>query len=302
VVRGVNLVKRHHQADPVPEGGIISKEAPIHLSNLAMADPKDGKPTRVGFKVQKTASKVRRQAFGRSDRWLRLNQQHGSHAALKTQYEDETIRPAMIEQFGYDNVMQVPTHRQDRHQHGRWRSYGRPQEGRQRRWRPGADRRPEGRSSPSARSRSPASSCARTCRSAPRSRCARRKMYEFLDRLVNIALPRVRDFRGLNPKSFDGRGNYALGIKEHIVFPRSTTTRSIRCGAWTSSSARLRSRTTRPRLAQALQLPVPAVNLTASAETRRYRWQRKAPSRRTTAARLAVNEIRQARASLGDHQ
>jgi large subunit ribosomal protein L5 len=45
------------------------------------------------------------------------------------------------------------------------------------------------------------------------------RMYEFLDRLVNIALPRVRDFRGLNPNSFDGRGNYAMGIKEHIVFP-----------------------------------------------------------------------------------
>jgi len=45
------------------------------------------------------------------------------------------------------------------------------------------------------------------------------RMYEFLDRLINIALPRVRDFRGLNPKSFDGRGNYSLGIKEHIVFP-----------------------------------------------------------------------------------
>ncbi|MGC1353188.1 MAG: 50S ribosomal protein L5 [Xanthobacteraceae bacterium] len=45
------------------------------------------------------------------------------------------------------------------------------------------------------------------------------RMYEFLDRLINIALPRVRDFRGLNAKSFDGRGNYTLGIKEHIVFP-----------------------------------------------------------------------------------
>ena len=45
------------------------------------------------------------------------------------------------------------------------------------------------------------------------------RMYDFLDRLVNIAPPRVRDFRGLNPKSFDGRGNYSLGIKEHIVFP-----------------------------------------------------------------------------------
>lgn len=45
------------------------------------------------------------------------------------------------------------------------------------------------------------------------------RMFEFLDRLVTVALPRVRDFRGLNPKSFDGRGNYALGIKEHLVFP-----------------------------------------------------------------------------------
>ena len=45
------------------------------------------------------------------------------------------------------------------------------------------------------------------------------KMYKFLDRLVNLALPRVRDFRGVNPNAFDGRGNYALGIKEQIIFP-----------------------------------------------------------------------------------
>jgi large subunit ribosomal protein L5 len=47
----------------------------------------------------------------------------------------------------------------------------------------------------------------------------KQRMYEFIDRLVNVALPRVRDFRGLNPNSFDGRGNYAMGIKEHIIFP-----------------------------------------------------------------------------------
>jgi large subunit ribosomal protein L5 len=47
----------------------------------------------------------------------------------------------------------------------------------------------------------------------------RERMYEFVDRLVTIALPRVRDFRGLNPKSFDGRGNYAMGLKEQLVFP-----------------------------------------------------------------------------------
>ena len=47
----------------------------------------------------------------------------------------------------------------------------------------------------------------------------RERMYEFLDRLVTIAMPRIRDFRGLNPKSFDGRGNYAMGLKEQLVFP-----------------------------------------------------------------------------------
>jgi len=47
----------------------------------------------------------------------------------------------------------------------------------------------------------------------------RRNMYEFLDRLINIALPRVRDFRGVSPKAFDGRGNYSLGLKEQIIFP-----------------------------------------------------------------------------------
>jgi len=45
------------------------------------------------------------------------------------------------------------------------------------------------------------------------------RMWEFLDRLISIALPRIRDFRGLNPRSFDGRGNYALGLKEQIIFP-----------------------------------------------------------------------------------
>ena len=54
------------------------------------------------------------------------------------------------------------------------------------------------------------------------------KMYEFLDRLVNLALPRVRDFRGVSANSFDGRGNYALGIKEQIISLRSSTIRLIR--------------------------------------------------------------------------
>ncbi len=59
LVRGVNLVKRHQRQSQTQQGGIISKEAPIHLSNLAVADPKSGKPTRVGFKVLDDGRKVR---------------------------------------------------------------------------------------------------------------------------------------------------------------------------------------------------------------------------------------------------
>ena len=59
MVRGVNMVKRHQKQSASQDGGIISKEAPVHLSNLAIADPKDGKPTRVGFKVLADGKKVR---------------------------------------------------------------------------------------------------------------------------------------------------------------------------------------------------------------------------------------------------
>ncbi len=59
LVRGVNLVKRHQRQTAQQEGGIISKELPVHLSNIAIADPKDGKPTRIGFKIHADGRKVR---------------------------------------------------------------------------------------------------------------------------------------------------------------------------------------------------------------------------------------------------
>jgi large subunit ribosomal protein L24 len=59
LVRGINMVKRHQRQSASQEGGIISKEASVHLSNLAVADPKDGKPTRVGFKIMRDGKKVR---------------------------------------------------------------------------------------------------------------------------------------------------------------------------------------------------------------------------------------------------
>ena len=93
----------------------------------------------------------------------------------------------------------------------------------------------------------------------------RERMYEFLDRLVTVAMPRIRDFRGLNPKSFDGHGNYAMGLKEQIIFPEisydqidkvrgmdiivTTTakTRRANCSACSVSRSRLKSRQRRRR-------------------------------------------------------
>jgi len=136
---------------------------------------------------------------------------------LRTQF-DATIRKAMTEQFGYKNPMQVPKLDKIVLNMGIGEGV--------------ADRKKveqaaeamaaiAGQKAVITKSRKSiatyklrdgqAIGCKVTLRKA--------RMYEFLDRLVNIALPRVRDFRGLNPKSFDGRGNYSLGIKEHIIFP-----------------------------------------------------------------------------------
>ena len=82
------------------------------------------------------------------------------------------------------------------------------------------------------------------------------RMYEFLDRLINIALPRIRDFRGLNPKSFDGRGNYSWASRSTSCSRRSTTTRPPTSGAWTSRSApRARPTTRRARCSTAFNFP-----------------------------------------------
>ena len=69
------------------------------------------------------------------------------------------------------------------------------------------------------------------------------KMYEFMDRFFNVALPRVRDFRGINPNSFDGRGNYTVGLKEQLIFRKSSTIKSIRSAVWISASSQLRKPT-----------------------------------------------------------
>jgi large subunit ribosomal protein L5 len=136
---------------------------------------------------------------------------------LRTQF-DEVIRKAMIEKFGYKNPMQVPRVAKIVLNMGVGEGV--------------ADRKKVeqaaealtaivGQKAVITRSRKSIATYKLRDGQAIGCKVTLRKtrMYEFLDRLVNIALPRVRDFRGLNPKSFDGRGNCTIGIKEHIVFP-----------------------------------------------------------------------------------
>ena len=135
---------------------------------------------------------------------------------LKRTY-DETIRKALIEQFGYKNAMEVPTLDKIVLNMGVGETVA------------------DGKKINSAvgdltliAGQKPVITKARNSIATFKLRegmnigakvtLRRQRMYEFLDRLITIALPRVRDFRGLNPKSFDGRGNFAMGIKEHIVF------------------------------------------------------------------------------------
>jgi len=90
------------------------------------------------------------------------------------------------------------------------------------------------------------SSCARVSRSAAESRFAAMRCMSFFDRLVATALPRIRDFRGLSPRSFDGRGNYSLGVNDQTIFPEMISTRSSGSRAWISPLLPAPARMMRP--------------------------------------------------------
>ena len=125
----------------------------------------------------------------------------------------------MKEQFGYTNEMQIPKLDKIVLNMGIGEAVAELQEGQRGHGRPGEDRRPEAGRRPR-----PAQSIAsfklrEGMVIGAKVTLRKDRMYEFLDRLITIALPRVKDFRGLKPTSFDGRGNYAMGLKEHIVFP-----------------------------------------------------------------------------------
>jgi large subunit ribosomal protein L5 len=128
------------------------------------------------------------------------------------------VRAKLIEQFGYKNVMEVPKITKIVLNMGVGEA---TQDSKLVQVAAAELRRLRARrlSSPSRRRPLPSSRFARTLAIGAKVTLRKVRMYEFLDRLITIALPRVRDFRGLSDKSFDGRGNYALGIKEHLIFP-----------------------------------------------------------------------------------
>jgi large subunit ribosomal protein L5 len=144
-------------------------------------------------------------------------QADGYTPRLKKHYED-VVRPKLIEEFGYKNVMEVPTIEKIVLNMGVGESTGDSKKATV----AAADLALIAGQKPVITKARKAISQFKVREGMPigaKVTLRKARMYEFLDRLVTIALPRVRDFRGLNPKSFDGRGNYALGIKEHIVFP-----------------------------------------------------------------------------------
>ncbi|KPL51471.1 MULTISPECIES: 50S ribosomal protein L5 [Hyphomicrobiales] len=141
-----------------------------------------------------------------------------NYAPRLRKHYDEVVRPAMIEKFGYKNPMEVPSLDKIVLNMGVGEATG-------------DSKKPSVAAADLAMiaGQKPVVTRARKAIATFKIRenmpigakvtLRKTRMYEFLDRLVTIALPRVRDFRGLNAKSFDGRGNYAMGVKEHIIFP-----------------------------------------------------------------------------------
>ena len=145
--------------------------------------------------------------------------QNGAYRPRLKTYYDEVVRSKLIEEFGYKNVMQVPAIEKIVLIMGVGESTADSKKASV----AAADLALIAGQKPVITKARKAISQFKVREGMPigaKVTLRKARMYEFMDRLVNIALPRVRDFRGLNPKSFDGRGNYALEIKEHLVFPQ----------------------------------------------------------------------------------
>ena len=216
-------------------GGVVDKTLSIHQSNVAIFNAATGKADRVGIKLLSDDEKKTRKTIERGVRVFRssgdrdqgLRGDHGSFARVLPREG----RPRPGRQVRLQVGDAGAAHHQDHPEHGRLGG-GLGQEGDGPRGRATfskiAGQKPVVTKSKKAiagfkiRDGVPIG-CMVTLRGV--------RMYEFLDRFVTIALPRVRDFRGISSRAFDGRGNYNIGVKEQSSFPSSSTTRSTRCAA-----------------------------------------------------------------------
>jgi large subunit ribosomal protein L5 len=178
-----------------------TKQAPVEAASVPKAEKKAGKPEKIE-KAEKP-----KQASKPADYTPRL----------KSEYDDRIV-PAMIERFGYKNRLEVP--RLDKIVLNM--GVGEATQDKKKVETAAAEMERIAGQKPVITKAKKSIAQFKLREGMPigvKVTLRRDRMFEFLDRLVTIALPRVRDFRGLNPKSFDGRGNYALGLKEQIIFP-----------------------------------------------------------------------------------
>ena len=219
LVAGVNQVKKHQRPNPMKgeQGGIVTKEMPIHISNVAIWNPVTKKADRIGLRSLEDGRKVR---FFKSNGELigaDLHARETTMARLREIYKKEIV-PALTQQFGYKSVMQVPRVSKVVLNMGVGEAVG--------------DKKLLENAAADMQKISgqkPVITKARKAIAAFKIRegypigcmvtLRENRMYEFLDRLISVALPRVRDFRGVSGRSFDGRGNFNMGVKEQIIFP-----------------------------------------------------------------------------------
>ena len=233
IVENLNLAKRHTKPRPMRDtsrmgaagiipGGIIEKPMPLDVSNVMVVCPTCNQPTRVSVTVKETKGEQRPRS-GLQARRLRPGDRPLMAATevivprLRERFDTE-LKPALFDELGLDSVMRVPRVSKITLNMGV------------------GDAKTDAKALDAALEELSTIAGQRAQVRRARKSIASFKlregmpvgvrvtlrgarMYEFLDRLVSIALPRIRDFRGLDPDSFDGRGNYSIGIKEQIIFP-----------------------------------------------------------------------------------
>ena len=196
---------------------MIEREGPIHISNVMLLDPKGNADAR-GHRARGRRARAHRQEHRREDRlrWPATTDT-APPARLKARYLEE-IRPALIERFGYSSLMQAPSIEKITLNMG----VGLAKPGQQNAQAATEQLATIAGQQPSVRRARKSIAAFKLREGMPVGVAVTlrgERGYEFLDRLISIAIPRIRDFRGLNPRSFDGRGNYSMGVREQIIFP-----------------------------------------------------------------------------------